>query len=85
MGAGFEIAEGSNARMGVSTLVVGSVTVPNDTVTTNTRVFYSRQASGGITGNLSASVSPGVSFTISSTSVLETSTVAWELKEGIPS
>lgn len=80
-GKGFEIAEGSNARMGVATLVAGSATVANTSVTANTRIFYSRQAAGGVTGNLSCSKSAGVSFTLSSSSVLDTSTIAWELKE----
>ncbi|MFE2046803.1 right-handed parallel beta-helix repeat-containing protein, partial [Streptomyces sp. NPDC059477] len=80
-GGGIAIAEGTNARMGVSTLVGGTVTVANTSVTANTRVTTFRQAAGGTLGHLSATKAAGTSFTITSSSNTDTSTVAWVLYE----
>ncbi|PAK25783.1 hypothetical protein CJD44_14220 [Streptomyces sp. alain-838] len=80
-GGGIAIAEGANARMGVSTLAAGTVTVANTSVTANTRVAPFRQAAGGTPGHLSATADPGVGFTITSSSATDTSTVAWVLFE----
>lgn len=80
-GKGIRIKEGSNARMGVATLVGGAVTISNTSVTANTRIFYSVQAVGGTQGLLSATRVNGTSFTITSTSGSDTSVIAWELKE----
>jgi hypothetical protein len=41
-GKGFQIKEGSNARMGTATLVNGTVTISNTSVTANTRIFLNR-------------------------------------------
>ncbi|NUP38962.1 MAG: hypothetical protein HOY76_18585 [Streptomyces sp.] len=80
-GKGLVIREGSNARMGQATLAAGTVTVANTSVTANTRPFLSRMAAGGTLGQLSVTVSAGVSFTITSSSGTETSTVNWLLIE----
>ncbi|MFD4259950.1 glycosyl hydrolase family 28-related protein [Streptomyces sp. NPDC058534] len=80
-GGGVAIAEGANARMGVSTLASGTVTVANTSVTANTRVAVFRQATGGTPGHLSVTNAAGTSFTISSTSTGDTSSVAWVLFE----
>lgn len=80
-GGGIAIAEGANARMGVSTLVAGTVTVANTSVTANTRVATFRQAGGGTLGHLSTTKVAGTSFTINSSSGTDTSTVAWILFE----
>ena len=80
-GGGIAIAEGANARMGVSTLVAGTVTVANTSVTANTRVATFRQAAGGTLGHLSTTKVAGTSFTINSSSATDTSTVAWILFE----
>lgn len=45
-GNGLQIKEGSNARMGSSTLVSGTVTVANTSVTANTVIFLTRGAIG---------------------------------------
>lgn len=79
-----KIKEGSNASMGLATLVAGTVTVSNTLVTANTRVFYSVQTPGGTQGFLSVARSAGASFTLNSTSATETSTVAWHLIEPSP-
>lgn len=82
VGNGLEIKTGSNARAGTATLVGGTVTVGNTSVTANTLIFYSVQTPGGTQGFLSATSVASTSFTIASTSSLDTSTVAWMLVEG---
>ncbi len=81
-GGGVAIAEGANARMGVATLVAGTVTVANTSVTANTRIFLTSQVDGGVPGWLRISaVVAATSFTILSSNVADTSTVAWVMFE----
>lgn len=80
-GAGIKIKEGSNARMGVATLVGGTVTVANTSVTANTRIIPVRTTTGGTVGHLSTTQIASTSFTINSSSALDTSTVTWILFE----
>ncbi|MFD9276913.1 glycosyl hydrolase family 28-related protein [Streptomyces mirabilis] len=80
-GGGVAIKEGANARMGTATLVTGTVTVSNTSVTATTRIIVTRQGSGGTLGHLSTTRTAGTSFTIASSSATETSTVAWLLVE----
>ena len=80
-GGGIAIAEGANARMGVATLAGGTVPVANTSVTATTRVATFRQAAGGTLGHLSATVDPGVGFTITSSAGADTSVTAWVLFE----
>jgi hypothetical protein len=75
------IPEVSNGRMGVATLVGGTVTVSNSSVQSGHRIFLSRATTGGTTGHLSYTISAGASFTITSTSATETSTVNWLIIE----
>ncbi|HEV3269397.1 MAG TPA: hypothetical protein VGZ69_01970 [Candidatus Rhabdochlamydia sp.] len=91
LGSGFLIKEGANARMGVATLVsflivISSVTVANNTVTANTRIFLTNQAPSGLAiGDVHVSaLVPGVSFTISSLAIGDTSQIAWLLVEPSP-
>jgi hypothetical protein len=74
------ITEGTNATVGVATLVAGTVTVNTTAVTANSRIFLTRQTTAGTLGT-SVDVTArtaGTSFTITSNgSVLDTSTVAW--------
>ena len=81
-GQGLAVKEGSNAKQGVATLVGGTVTVANTSVTATSRIFLTSQADGGTPGFLrvSARVS-GTSFTITSSSGTDTSTVAYEIFE----
>lgn len=81
LGGGLSIAEGPNGRMGVNTLVNGTVTVANTSVAATSRVFLQRQTPIGDLGHLSFVVDPGVGFTISSSSATEASEVAWMLVE----
>jgi hypothetical protein len=81
-GRGIRIKEGSNARMGVSTLVAGTVTVSNTSVTANTRIFLTCQSPGGTPGFLRVSArTASTSFTILSSSGTDTSSVGWLLIE----
>lgn len=81
-GGGLAIKEGANARSGTAVLAAGAVTVANTSVTATTRIQLTTQAPGGTVGSpyVSARVA-GTSFTITSTSGTDTSTVAYFLVE----
>jgi hypothetical protein len=82
VGNKFLIAEGSNASMGVATLVGGTVTVSNTLVTGNSRILLTGQNSSGTHGELTVSArSAGTSFTITSSSATDTRSVAWLIIE----
>lgn len=81
-GKGLRVKEGSNAKQGTATLSAGSVTVSNTSVTANSRIFLTSQSDGGTPGWLRVSArSAGTSFTITSSSGSDTSTVAYEIFE----
>lgn len=80
-GGGLSIAEGANGRMGESVLVGGTVTVANTSVTATTKVFLQRRVAGGTLGYLTYTRAAGASFTITSSSGTDTSTVSWLLVE----
>jgi hypothetical protein len=80
-GGGFSVAEGANCRMGESVLVGGTVTVANTSVTANTKIFLQRRVSGGTAGHLSYTRTAATSFTITSSSGSDTSTVSWVMVE----
>jgi hypothetical protein len=70
------------ALSGVTTLVTGTKTVALASVTANTRIFLTSQVDGGTPGWLRVSArSVGVSFTITSSSATDTSTVAYMVIE----
>lgn len=83
VGRGFYVKEGSNACMGVATLVTGAVTVSTTKITATSRVFITVQ--GGTLTNVGSTYisarSVGTGFTISSTNVLDASDVAWIIIE----
>jgi len=91
IGAGLRIAEGTNAKQGVATLALGTVTVANTSVTAVSRVFLSRQGLNASTtlGELAVnSIIAGTSFTITAyiptTALVSTgdlSTIAYEIIE----
>lgn len=84
LGKSLYVKEGVNGRSGVAVLAGGTVTIPNTTITGNTRVIYSRTtAGGGALGHLSTTQINGTSFTINSSSAAETSTINWELIEAM--
>ena len=82
-GVGFYCKEGSNACMGTSTLTAGTVVVSNTKVTANSRIFLT--INGGSLVNVGtpyvSSRTAGTSFTISSTNVLDASSIAWLIME----
>lgn len=81
-GKGLRVKEGSNAKQGTATLTAGAVTVSNTSVTANSRIFLTSQADGGTPGWLRVSArSAGTSFTITSSSGSDTSTVAYQIFE----
>jgi hypothetical protein len=79
-----EVVEGSNAKMGTATLVAGTVTVNTTAVTASSRIFLTAQNTGGTAGALRVSARVnGTSFTITSTSGTDTSSVAWLIIEPV--
>lgn len=84
IGKGLQIKTGSNAKVGSATLVGGTVTVSNTSVTANSAIFLTRSAAAGLLGELSYTVVAATSFTITSASATETSTIKWHIIESIP-
>lgn len=81
-GKGLNVREGANARMGLATLAAGTVVVSTTAVTANSRIFLTEQSTGGTPGAVRVSArTAGTSFTITSTSGTDTSTVAWLIVE----
>lgn len=85
-GGGLYIKEGSNATMGISTLIGGTVTVSNTKVTANSRIFLSINSVGvlaniGIIYEDKANRIVGTSFIIKSSNVLDTSNISWVIIE----
>jgi hypothetical protein len=72
----------SRVRMGRATLVGGSVTVSDSTVTTSSKITLGRYTPGGTLGHLDTGTRvASTSFTITSSSALETSVIDWVLYE----
>lgn len=84
IGKGLQVKTGTNAKIGQATLVGGTKTVANTSVTANSKIFLSDSTPGGTLGNLSYTKSVGTSFTITSSNVLDTSTIDWYIVESIP-
>lgn len=81
-GRGLKVAEGTNAKMGRSTLVAGTVTVNTTAVAAASEIFLTCQTPGGTPGFLRVSArTAGTSFTILSSSGTDTSVVAWMIVE----
>lgn len=81
-GHGLKVAEGANAKQGTAVLVAGAVTVANTSVTATSRILLTSQVDGGAPGWLRVSARvAGTSFTITSSSATDTSTVAYEIFE----
>lgn len=81
-GQGLAVKEGSNAKQGTATLTAGSVVVANTSVTATSRILLTSQADGGTPGFLRVSTrTAGTSFTITSSSGTDTSTVAYQIFE----
>jgi hypothetical protein len=76
-----KLNDGANEQMGLSTLVGGTVVVNNTKVTANSRIFLTHRTTGGTIGILTYTIVAGTSFTITSSSGTDTSTVNWLIIE----
>lgn len=73
---------GANQRAGNLTLIGGTKTISNTAVTANTVVLLTRKTSGGTIGTaITYTLSAGVSFTVTSDNILDTSTFSYLLIE----
>lgn len=82
VGAGLRVKEGSNAKQGTAVLAAGSVVVANTSVTATSRILLTSNIDGGTPGWLRVSArTVGTSFTITSSSGADTSTVAYQIFE----
>lgn len=85
IGNELQIASGTNASIGTTTLSGGTATVSNTLVTANSCIFLTTQ--GGTLTNVGAPYisarSAGTSFTITSTNVLDASKVGWHIIEPV--
>ena len=59
------------------TLVAGTVTVPLPRIPADAVVVLSRKSALGTIGNLNWTIDPGVSFTITSLTILDVSVIRW--------
>jgi hypothetical protein len=82
-GQGLKIAEGANAKQGISgAMVAGAATVNTTAVTASSRIQLTRQEGGVSPGAVFVTARvAGTSFTIGSTNGADTGQVAWELFE----
>lgn len=81
---GLTVKEGANAKQGVATLVAGTVTVSNTSVTANSRIFLTVQSLGTVTKPQAVGVTArtaGTSFVITSFDATDTSVIAYEIFE----
>lgn len=77
-GHGLRVKEGSNAKMGIATLVAGAVTVSTTAVTATSRIFLTSQVDGGTPGFVRVSSrTAATSFVITSSNGADTSDIAW--------
>ncbi len=85
VGRGLQVKEGANCKQGTVQLSAGTATVANSAVTDSSRIFLTSQADGGTPGWLRVSARvAGASFTVTSSSSADTSTVAYEIFEPAP-
>lgn len=78
----FKASEAVNAAQGIATLSAGTITVANTSITANSRILITAQETGILTGILRVSArTAGTSFTISSSVLTDTATVAYEIFE----
>ncbi|OCX52657.1 hypothetical protein BEL04_14520 [Mucilaginibacter sp. PPCGB 2223] len=80
VGNKLKIATGTNASIGTATLVAGTVTISTTAVTASSKIFITRNTTGGTIGSLSVpstSITANTSFVINSDSASDTSTINW--------
>jgi hypothetical protein len=86
-GGGILVKEGTNATSGAATLVAGTVTVNTTKVTANSRIYLTVQSLGTVAVATPIAVTARVaatSFTITSSSITDTSVIAWIIVEPAP-
>lgn len=82
VGKGLYIKEGTDATMGRATLIGGTIVVLTSKVTANSEIFITSNVDGGTNGFVRVSArTAGTSFTITSSSATDTSTVSWIIVE----
>lgn len=84
VGGGIYVKEGTNATMGVTTLVLGTKTISTTKVTANSRIFLAVESIGTVTVPTVVGVTartPGTSFVITSASAVDTSSISWLIVE----
>lgn len=84
VGKGVYVKEGSNATMGVATMVAGTVTVSTNKVTASSRIQLTIQSLGTVTAPKTVGITArtaGTSFTITSADATDTSVIAWWIVE----
>lgn len=82
VGGGFQLQTGANEFVGTATLVNGTVTVANTSVTANTIIMLTPQSEVDTPGFVSVtSRVAGTSFTIGSSTATDDSVVGWLLIE----
>jgi hypothetical protein len=81
IGKGLRVATGTNAKMGTATLVGGSVTVSNTSVTASSHIIAYHMTAAGTPGWLRVSKVAGTSLTITSSSSSDTSLVGYRIVE----
>lgn len=69
---------GTAATAGNATLAAGTVTITTSAASASSLIYINRKTSGGTIGEVTYTTTTG-SFTITSASVLDTSTVTWSL------
>jgi hypothetical protein len=77
----FDAASLGLNRVGNAVLVGGTVGVLESNVTGQTVVQHSRKVAGGGLGDVTYTLTPGVGFTLNSSSGTDTSTISWFLSE----
>jgi len=80
-GKGLKIKEGTNAKQGIVSLVNGEAVINTNIVTSNSRIFLTSQDDYTIGALRVSGISPGISFIICSTNILDTGVIAWEIFE----
>lgn len=80
-GKGLRVATGTNAKMGTATLVAGTVTISNTSVTANSHIIAYHMTAAGTPGWLRVSKSAGTSLTVTSSSSSDTSLIGYRIVE----
>jgi hypothetical protein len=83
-GRGISLPEGANAKMGVATLVGGTVVVATTAVTATSRIFLTCQSLGTVavpSGYCVSARTAATSFTILASAPTDTSVIAWMILE----